>query len=109
MPKPKKYWGVEKNPNRHGRLRWYFRRPDKKGAPRIRLPDRYGSPEFEAAWRACMAGQPLPLSAGQGPRRQGAPIARNAGLADPPVSDQRRVSSVSARDAETARARSKTV
>jgi hypothetical protein len=66
MPKPKKYWGVEKNPNRHGRLRWYFRRPDKKGAPRIRLPDSYGSLEFEAAWRAAMSGQPLPLSPGQG-------------------------------------------
>ena len=61
MPKPKKYWGVEANRNRHGRLRWYFRRPDRKGAPRMRLPDAYGSLEFEAAWRACMAGQPLPL------------------------------------------------
>ena len=58
MPKPKKYWGVEANRNRHGRPRWYFRRPDKKAAPRIRLPDSYGSLEFEAAWRAAMAGQP---------------------------------------------------
>ena len=66
MPKPKKYWGVEKNPNRHGRLRWYFRRPDRKGAPRIRLPDSYGSPEFEAAWRAAMSGQSLPIPPGQG-------------------------------------------
>jgi integrase len=74
MPKPKKYWGIEANRNRHGRLRWYFRRPDKKGAPRVRLPDTYGSLEFEAAWRACMAGQPLPLPPGQGP----APGARRA-------------------------------
>jgi integrase len=59
MPKPK-YWGVEKNPNRHGRLRWYFRRPGDKTTPRIRLPDTYGSVEFEAAWRAATSGRPLP-------------------------------------------------
>ena len=59
MPKPKKYWGVEKNVNRHGRPRWYYRAH--KTAPRLRLPDSYGSPEFEAAWRAARAGEPLPL------------------------------------------------
>jgi hypothetical protein len=59
MPKPK-YWGVELNRNRHGRKRWYFRPPDRKGPRRIRLPDSYGSPEFDLAWRACMAGAPLP-------------------------------------------------
>ena len=63
MPKPK-YWGVEPNRNRHGRLRWYFR-ADKK-TKRVRLPDSYGSPEFDAAWRACVAGQPLPVAPGQG-------------------------------------------
>jgi integrase len=56
VPKPK-YWGVEFKPNRHGRPRWYYR-PDKK-TKRIRLPDAYGSAEFEACWRACVAGQPL--------------------------------------------------
>jgi len=66
MPKPKKYWGVEANRNRHGRNRWYFRRPDRKGAPRVRLPDSYGSAEFQAAWRAAMAGQPLPSAPGPG-------------------------------------------
>jgi integrase len=66
MPKPKKYWGVEKNPNRHGRPRWYFRRPDMKAAPRIRLPDSYGTVEFEQAWCAARAGQPLPLPPGEG-------------------------------------------
>jgi hypothetical protein len=66
MPKPK-YWRVERNVNRHGRLRWFFR-PDRKKL-RIRLPDTYGSPEFEAAWRAAVAGQPLP--APQSLRRQG--------------------------------------
>jgi integrase len=57
MPKPR-FWAVECNPNRHGRLRWYFRA--NRAAPRIRLPDTYGSPEFEAAWRAAVAGQVLP-------------------------------------------------
>jgi integrase len=57
MPKPR-YWGVEPNPNRHGRLRWYFR-PDRTKL-RIRLPDDYGSPAFEIAWRAAVAGQTLP-------------------------------------------------
>jgi integrase len=65
MPKPKKYWGVESNVNRHGRRRWYFRRPDAKTAPRIRLPDTYGSAEFEACWRAALARQPLPLPGGE--------------------------------------------
>ena len=38
-------------------------RPERgKGKLRIRLPDTYGSPEFEAAWRAAVAGQPLPAS-----------------------------------------------
>lgn len=45
----RRYRGVEANPNRHGRPRWYFRR---NKATRIRLPDTYGSPLFEAAWRA---------------------------------------------------------
>ena len=61
MPKPKKYWGVEKNPNRHGRRRWYFRPSDNKVKPRIRLPDTYGSAEFEAAWRS-VHGRPAPAA-----------------------------------------------
>jgi hypothetical protein len=61
MPKPK-YWGVELNRNRHGHPRWFFRPERGKGKLRIRLPDTYGSPEFEAAWRAAVAGQPLPAS-----------------------------------------------
>ncbi|HEY1863551.1 MAG TPA: tyrosine-type recombinase/integrase [Roseiarcus sp.] len=60
MPKPK-YWGVELNRNRHGRPRWFFRRERGKGKLRIRLPDTYGSAEFEAAWRAAVAGQPVPV------------------------------------------------
>ena len=60
MPKPKKYWGVEKNLSRHRRVRWYFR--PERDEPRIRLPDDFGGAEFEAAWRAAVAGQPLPAS-----------------------------------------------
>jgi Phage integrase family len=59
MPKPR-YWGVEPNRNRHGRLRWYFRADRTK--PRIRLPDEYGSPAFELAYRAAVAGDPMPTS-----------------------------------------------
>ena len=57
MPKPR-YWGVEPNRNRHGRLRWYFR-PDRT-KPRIRLPDNFGSPEFELAYRVAVAGEAPP-------------------------------------------------
>ncbi len=42
--------------NRHGQWRWYFRRGDGK---RIRLPGEFGSPEFEAAYDAARAGQPI--------------------------------------------------
>jgi hypothetical protein len=71
MPKPK-YWGVEPNRNRHGRLRWYFRLDRTK--PRIRLPDDYGSPAFELAYRAAVAGDPLP--APQNLPRQGRKASR---------------------------------
>jgi integrase len=65
MPKPL-YPHVEKNKNRHGRLRFYFRQEREKGTARIRLPDAYGSADFMAAYQACLAGQPLPALPGQG-------------------------------------------
>jgi integrase len=71
MPKPR-FWGVEPNRNRHGRLRWYFR-PD-RSKPRIRLPDNFGSAEFELAYRAAVAGEPLP--APQSLPRQGRKASR---------------------------------
>ena len=55
MPKPL-YPHVEKNPNRHGRMRFYFR---KDRGERVRLPDDYGSPEFMAAYQACLIGKPI--------------------------------------------------
>jgi integrase len=61
--------GRRKDRNRHGRLRWYFRRPRDKTTPRVRLPDSYGSAEFVEAWQACMAGNPLPAP-GRGQARK---------------------------------------
>jgi integrase len=63
MPRPSLPY-VEKNKNRHGRLRFYFRKS--RDEDRLRLPDAYGSPEFMAAYQACLAGQPLPMLPGQG-------------------------------------------
>jgi integrase len=73
MPKPR-YWGVEPNRNRHGRLRWYFRADRTK--PRIRLPDDYGSQAFELAYRAAVAGDPMPAS--QSLPRQGRRASRGS-------------------------------
>lgn len=53
MPKPR-YRHVEHYRTRHGKWKWYFRRG--KG-PRVRLPDDYGSPAFEAAYAAAMASE----------------------------------------------------
>jgi integrase len=73
MPKPR-YWGVEPNRNRHGRLRWYFR-PDRT-KPRIRLPDNFGSAEFELAYRVAVAGEAPPSS--QSLPRQGRRASRGS-------------------------------
>ena len=48
---------VQRQVTRHGRRVWYFRR--NRSEPRVRLPDLYGSDEFTAAYRACLAGQPI--------------------------------------------------
>lgn len=42
---------------RHGTFVWYFR-PDRRG-PRTRMPGDYGSPEFMAAYKAGLAGEPV--------------------------------------------------
>lgn len=47
---------VIREKNRHGNWRWYFRR---KGHPRVRLPDEYGTEEFWAAYNAALIGQPV--------------------------------------------------
>ena len=56
MPRPHKPF-VQHQVTRHGRKVWYFRRD--RSEPRIRLPDLYGSHEFEAAYLAGLAGQPI--------------------------------------------------
>lgn len=55
MPKPRPPY-VVKDTSRHGKTRWYYRRP---GRPRIRLPDEYDSPEFKAAYDAAVRGKPM--------------------------------------------------
>ena len=48
---------LQRQVTRHGRKVWYFRR--NRSEPRVRLPDLYGSDEFTATYRACLAGQPM--------------------------------------------------
>lgn len=52
MPRPRKPY-VQKEVTRHGKTVWYFRRGK---APRIRLPGAFGSPEFNRAYDAALAG-----------------------------------------------------
>lgn len=56
MPKPRLPFLLHERTCR-GRLVWYFRRGKGK---RIRLPDQYGTPEFEAAYQAALTGQEIP-------------------------------------------------
>jgi integrase len=56
MPRPRPPH-LHREITRHGKASWYFRRGRGK---RIRLPDAYGSPEFEEAYSAALTGQPAP-------------------------------------------------
>ncbi len=58
MPRPRKPF-VQMQVTRHGKKVWYFRRGR---VERIRLPDPYGSPEFEAAYLAALAGAPVAVA-----------------------------------------------
>jgi integrase len=58
MPRPRKPF-VQMQVTRHGKKVWYFRR---ERGERIRLPDLYGSPEFEAAYLAALAGAPVAVA-----------------------------------------------
>lgn len=51
---------VQRFLDRHGRLRFYFRKP---GFPRVALPGPYGGPEFLAAYQAATDGKPLEIGA----------------------------------------------
>jgi integrase len=55
MPRPRKPF-VQMQVTRHGKKVWYFR---KDRGERTRLPDWYGSPEFETAYLAALRGQPV--------------------------------------------------
>jgi 5-methylcytosine-specific restriction endonuclease McrA len=55
---------LELNPNRHGRMRYYFRKA--RHEPRVRLPDTYGSPEFLQAYHAAALDPPHQVVKGNG-------------------------------------------
>ncbi|NVM43001.1 tyrosine-type recombinase/integrase [Ochrobactrum intermedium] len=55
MPRPRKPY-TQKEITRHGKTVWYFRRGKEK---RIRLPGAFGSQEFNDAYNAALAGQPV--------------------------------------------------
>lgn len=59
MPRPRKPY-IQKEVTRHGRTVWYFRRGKER---RIRLPGAFGSPEFNAAYDAALAGRPIEAKA----------------------------------------------
>lgn len=48
---------VQREVDRHGNVRWYFRRA--RGGKRHRLPDDYGSPAFVEAYHAALAERPV--------------------------------------------------
>jgi hypothetical protein len=58
MKRPPKY--VQGFIDRHGKPRFYFRRPGFKQMP---LPGLPWSPEFMAAYELALAGQPVPIGA----------------------------------------------
>lgn len=63
MPRPRKPY-VQRQVTRHGKTVWYFRRGQGK---RTRLPDEYGSEEFNKAYDLVYAGTPVEADA---PKRQ---------------------------------------
>ena len=50
---------VVRERSRHGRVMFFFRRGKGK---RIRLPDQYPSPEFDAAYQSALSGEPAKLA-----------------------------------------------
>jgi hypothetical protein len=55
MAKHPNYPGVSSKTDRHGKIRWRFRRT---GSPDVMLPGQPGSAEFEAAYFAAVEGRP---------------------------------------------------
>lgn len=56
MPRPRKPY-LHRDVDRHGNVRWYFRRAP--GAPKIRIRGEFGSAEFESAYAAAYADAPV--------------------------------------------------
>lgn len=56
MPRPRKPY-LHRDVDRHGNVRWYFRRSLKH--PKIRIRATFGTPEFDAAYEAAASGQPV--------------------------------------------------
>ena len=56
-PLRKSLFQYAKPVNRNGKIYWYFNR---KGFERVRLPDVYGSAEFQEAYKAALAGASAP-------------------------------------------------
>ena len=59
----KKY--LLKDPDRHGNVRWYFR---KRGMPKVRLPDNPDSEEFDEAYHAAKKGSMVRTSTAARPK-----------------------------------------
>jgi integrase len=58
MPRPRPKW-LQKHTTRHGNTAWYVR---VKRGPLIRIKAEYGTDEFDAEYRAAIAGAPPPKS-----------------------------------------------
>lgn len=67
MPRPKRRF-LHREVSRHGTVTWCFRRGHE---PRIRMHGELGSPEFDAAYRAAFAGEPIPSAKVSAARRRG--------------------------------------
>jgi hypothetical protein len=55
MPRPRPPH-LHHEQSRHGRITWYVRR---NHGPRIRIRAEFGTPEFEAEYRAALDGTPI--------------------------------------------------
>ncbi|WGJ16127.1 tyrosine-type recombinase/integrase [Methylocapsa sp. D3K7] len=61
MPRPRPPH-LHKERTRHGKIVWFVRIDH---GPRVRIKEEYGTPEFEAAYHAAIAGEPTPKKAGE--------------------------------------------
>jgi len=57
MPRPRPPH-LQRGTTRHGKIIWFVQM--KRGAPKIRIREEYGTPEFDAAYQAAVANAPAP-------------------------------------------------